>query len=236
MAPGEVAPSAGRAEPDAFAAERARMVEEQIHRRGVRDPRVLAAMRELPRHLFVHSDWWSEAYGDWPLPTACGQTISQPYIVARMLELAELEPGHRVLEIGTGSGYQTALLARLAREVCSVERIHGLLEEARARLAAHGAADVHLLEGDGTLGWREFAPYDRVVVAAAAPRVPEALREQLGDRGVLVIPVGGAAIQRLEVWRRTPAGGWQCSRHGECRFVPLLGRDAWREERHPSQN
>jgi protein-L-isoaspartate(D-aspartate) O-methyltransferase len=212
------------------------MVEEQIRARGVRDPRVLAAMRELPRHLFVPRSRWGEAYDDWPLPTACGQTISQPYIVARMLELAELEPGHRVLEIGTGSGYQTALLARLAGEVFSVERIHGLLEEARARLAALGAAAAHLLEADGTLGWQEFAPYDRVVVAAAAPRVPEALKEQLGDRGVLVIPVGGAAIQRLEVWRRTPVGGWQCSRHGECRFVPLLGRDAWREEQHPSQD
>jgi protein-L-isoaspartate(D-aspartate) O-methyltransferase len=223
-------------EPDAFADARARMVDEQIHARGVRDLRVLAAMRELPRHLFVPRERWNDAYGDWPLPTAWGQTISQPYIVARMLELAELEAGQRVLEIGTGSGYQTALLARLVREVCSIERIPGLLEEARARLAARGATGVRLLQGDGTLGWREFAPYDRVVVAAAAPRVPEALKEQLGDRGVLVIPVGGAAIQRLEVWRRSPAGGWQCSRHGECRFVPLLGRDAWREERHPSQN
>ncbi len=236
MEPGEVTPAAGRAEPDAFEGERARMVEEQIRARGVRDPRVLAAMRELPRHWFVPRARWNEAYGDWPLPTAWGQTISQPYIVARMLELAELEPDHRVLEIGTGSGYQTALLARLAREVYSVERIHGLLEEARERLAVHGATDVRLLEGDGTLGWREFAPYDRVVVAAAAPRVPEALREQLGERGVLVIPVGGAAIQRLEVWRRAPTGGWQCSRHGECRFVPLLGRDAWREGPDPSQN
>lgn len=236
MAPGEVVPSAEQSEPDAFAAERDRMVEGQIHARGVRDPRVLAAMRELPRHLFVSRELWSEAYGDWPLPTACGQTISQPYIVARMLELAELEPDHRVLEIGTGSGYQTALLARLVREICSVERIHGLLEEARGRLTAQDATRVRLLEADGTLGWREFAPYDRVLVAAAAPRVPEALKDQLGDRGVIVIPVGGAAIQRLEVWRRTPVGGWQCSRHGECRFVPLLGHDAWREERHPSQN
>jgi protein-L-isoaspartate(D-aspartate) O-methyltransferase len=236
MAPGEVVPSAERAEPDAFAAERARMVEEQIHARGVRDQRVLAAMRDLPRHLFVPRELWSEAYADCPLPTAWGQTISQPYIVARMLELAELELDHRVLEIGTGSGYQTALLARLVREVCSVERIHGLLEEARERLVAQDATGVSLLEADGTLGWREFAPYDRVLVAAAAPRVPEALKHQLGDRGVLVIPVGGAAIQRLEVWRRTPVGGWQCSRHGECRFVPLLGRDAWREERHPYQN
>ncbi len=236
MAPGEVAPDPGQAEPDAFASERARMVDEQLRARGVRDPRILAAMRELPRHLFLPRERWSAAYGDWALPTAWGQTISQPYIVARMLELAELEPGHRVLEIGTGSGYQAALLARLVREVCSVERIGGLLAEARERLTALGAADVRLLEGDGTLGWREFAPYDRVVVAAAAPRVPEALKEQLGARGVLVIPVGGAAIQRLEVWRRSPVGEWQCSRHGECRFVPLLGLDAWREERHPSRD
>jgi protein-L-isoaspartate(D-aspartate) O-methyltransferase len=236
MAPDEVAPPAGGVEPGDFAAERARMVEEQILARGVRDPRVLAAMREVPRHRFVPRARWNEAYGDWPLPTARGQTISQPYIVARMLELAELEPGHRVLEIGTGSGYQTALLDRLVREVCSVERIHELLQEARERLAAQGATSVRLLEADGTLGWREFAPYDRVLVAAAAPRVPEALKDQLGDRGVLVIPVGGTAIQRLEVWRRTSVGGWQCSRHGECRFVPLLGRDAWREEQHPSQN
>jgi protein-L-isoaspartate(D-aspartate) O-methyltransferase len=236
MAPGEVAPSAEQAEPDAFAAERARMVEQQIHARGVRDPRILTAMRELPRHLFVSRELWSEAYGDCPLPTTCGQTISQPYIVARMLELAELEAEHRVLEIGTGSGYQTALLARLVSEVCSVERIRGLLEEARARLAAQGTTGVRLMEADGTLGWREFAPYDRVLVAAAAPRVPEALKDQLGDRGAIVIPVGGTVIQRLEVWRRTPVGGWQCSRHGECRFVPLLGRDAWREERHLSQN
>jgi protein-L-isoaspartate(D-aspartate) O-methyltransferase len=235
MAPGDVAPSAGRAEPEAFAAERARMVEEQVRARGVRDPRVLAAMREVPRHSFVPRELWTEAYGDWPLPTAWGQTISQPYIVGRMLELAELEAGQRVLEVGTGSGYQTALLRRLAGEVYSIERIHALLEVARERLTAQGATDVRLLEGDGTLGWRDFAPYDRVLVAAAAPRVPEALKEQLGDGGVLVIPVGGAALQRLEVWRRTPAGGWQCSRHGECRFVPLLGRDAWQAERDPSR-
>lgn len=236
MEPGEVGPSPGPAEPDAFADERARMVEEQIRARGVRDPRVLAAMRELPRHLFLPRARWGEAYGDWALPTTCGQTISQPYIVARMLELAELEPGHRVLEVGTGSGYQTALLSRLAREVCSVERVHELLEAARECLASQNVANVRLREGDGTLGWREFAPYDRVVVAAAAPRVPEALKEQLSGRGVLVMPVGGAAIQRLEVWRRSVAGEWVWSRHGECRFVPLIGRDAWREERDPSQN
>ena len=222
--------------PDAHAGERARMVEEQIRARGVRDPRVLAAMRELPRHLFLPPELWPEAYSDWALPTSCGQTISQPYIVARMLELAELEPGQRVLEVGTGSGYQTALLARLAGEIYSIERVHDLLEAARKCLADLGTTNVCLREGDGTLGWRDFAPYDRVLVAAAAPRVPEALKEQLGERGVLVIPVGGTATQRLEVWRRSPAGEWEWRRHGECRFVPLLGRDAWREERGPSQN
>jgi protein-L-isoaspartate(D-aspartate) O-methyltransferase len=212
------------------------MVEEQIRARGVRDARVLTAMKQMPRHLFLPRSLWEEAYGDWALPTDYGQTISQPYIVARMLELAELEPGHRVLEIGTGSGYQTALLAELTQEVFSIERVRDLLEGARARLEAMGVANVRLREGDGTLGWRDFAPYDRVIVAAAAPRVPEALRDQLGERGVLVIPVGGSATQRLEVWRRSPTGAWEWRRHGECRFVPLLGRDAWREDRGPSQN
>jgi protein-L-isoaspartate(D-aspartate) O-methyltransferase len=236
MEPGEVGPDPRRGDSAAFAAERARMVEEQIRARGVRDPRVLALMRELPRHLFLPAELWPDAYGDWALPTEYGQTISQPYIVARMLELAELEPGQRVLEVGTGSGYQTALLARLVREVYSIERIRGLLAGARTRLAALGASNVRLCEGDGTLGWQEFAPYDRVLVAAAAPRVPEALKAQLGERGVLVIPLGGTTSQRLEVWRRSPAGEWEWRRHGECRFVPLLGRDAWREERGPSQN
>jgi protein-L-isoaspartate(D-aspartate) O-methyltransferase len=212
------------------------MVEEQILARGVRDPRVLSVMRELPRHLFLPEAQWPEAYGDWAIPVNCGQTISQPYIVARMLELCELAPDHRVLEVGTGTGYQAALLARLVGEVYSIERIPDLLETARERLAAVGARSVHLRVGDGTLGWQDFAPYDRVLVAAAAPRVPEALKEQLGERGVLVIPVGGSATQRLEVWRRTLAGGWETRRHGECRFVPLVGRDAWREERGPSRN
>lgn len=217
-------------------AERERMVREQIEARGVRDARVLEVMRQVPRHLFVEASLWTEAYGDWALPTSQGQTISQPYIVARMLELLELEPGHRVLEIGTGTGYQTLLLARLAAEVFSVERIGALLEGARSRLAGFGVVNVRLREGDGSLGWQEFGPYDRVLVAAAAPRVPEALKEQLGERGVCVIPVGGAATQRLEVWRRTAPGRWEWRRHGECRFVPLLGRDAWREERGPLHN
>jgi len=231
MEPPEVGTPPDPGDARRFAAERARMVEEQIRARGVSDARVLAVMREVPRHLFVAPALWDQAHGDWALPVACGQTISQPYMVARMLELARIGPDHRVLEIGTGTGYQTALLARLAREVCSVERIPELLEAARERLAERGVENVRLRQGDGTLGWQEFAPYDRVLVAAAAPRVPEALKEQLGVRGVLVIPVGGSVLQRLEVWSRSGAGSWESRRYGECRFVPLLGRDAWREER-----
>ncbi len=234
MGAGQVDPPAGAGGPDRFASERLLMVESQIRARGVRDERVLAAMRELPRHLFVPPELREDAYGDWALPVAHGQTISQPYMVAVMLELAALAPVQRVLEVGTGTGYQTALLAALAGEVYSVERIHDLLESARVRLAARGIRNVTLREGDGTLGWQAFAPYDRVLVAAAAPRVPEALKRQLGERGVLVIPVGGAGIQRLEVWRRTSDDAWESKRYGECRFVPLLGQDGWGEGRHGS--
>jgi protein-L-isoaspartate(D-aspartate) O-methyltransferase len=216
-------PSAGNAQTTA----RRRMVEEQLVGRGIRDPRVLEAMGVVPRERFVDPAFESRAYGDHALPTAEGQTISQPYIVARMLELARIEPSHRVLEIGTGSGYQTALLARLADRVFSVERVPSLLRAAQRRLDELGIRNVALRHGDGSVGWQEFAPYDRVVVAAAAPRVPDALRNQLGERGVLVIPVGGAKLQELEVWERDPAGRWQHVRRGECRFVPLLGRDAW---------
>jgi protein-L-isoaspartate(D-aspartate) O-methyltransferase len=203
------------------------MVEEQLVARGIRDPRVLEAMGEIPRHRFVDAGLSARAYGDHALPTAEGQTISQPWIVARMLELAEIEPHHRVLEIGTGSGYNTALLARLAERVFSVERVASLLRVARRRLDELGIGNVALRHGDGTLGWQEFGPYDRVLVAAAAPRVPEALRAQLGERGLLVIPVGGPQFQHLETWRRTSESGWEHHRHGECRFVPLVGRDGW---------
>ena len=202
--------------------------------RGIRDPRVLAVMGEVPRHRFVGPELRERAYGDWALPSLAGQTISQPFIVARMLELLELAATHRVLEIGTGTGYQTLLLSRLAAEVYSVERLSSLLEAARERLAALRATNVRLQAGDGSLGWSDFAPYDRVLVAAAAPRVPRALRGQLAERGLLVIPVGGSQFQHLESWRRLPGGRWERRRHGECRFVPLVGRDAWREEQHPS--
>ena len=216
-----------------FSIARRRMLEDQLIGRGIRDPRVLQAMFEVPRHLFVDASFWSRAYGDHALPTVEGQTISQPYIVARMLELAELEPEHRVLEIGTGSGYQTALLARLAERVFSVERNLSLSRAARARLDAMGLAQVTLRHGDGSLGWQEFAPYARVLVTAAAPRVPPALLDQLDRRGVLVIPVGGPRLQSLEVWRREGGEHWSHTRQGECRFVPLVGRDAWQEAPDP---
>jgi len=212
---------------DALAPARRRMVEDQLRGRGIRDRRVLEAMGAVPRHAFVDPGYLARAYGDHALPSDQGQTISQPYIVARMLELAEIEPSHRVLEVGTGTGYQTALLARLAERVYSVERVSSLLRAADQRLQSLGVRNVALRHGDGTLGWQEFAPYDRVLVAAAAPRVPEALRIQLRERGVLVIPVGSEELQHLEVWRREPHESWERRRHGECRFVPLRGRDAW---------
>jgi protein-L-isoaspartate(D-aspartate) O-methyltransferase len=216
-------------EPDGFEVARRRMVDEQLVARGIADPRVLAVMATAPRHRFVDPSFVPRAYGDHALPTAGGQTISQPYIVARMLELARLEPHHRVLEIGTGSGYQTLLLAGLSERVFSIERVAELQRVARVRLDELGVRNVALRHGDGTVGWQEFAPYDRVLVAAAAPRVPEALLAQLADRGVLVIPVGDRSIQHLEVWVRTEGGRMVHSRHGECRFVPLLGRDAFKE-------
>lgn len=218
-------------ESEAEAEARRRMVEEQLAARGIRDAAVLAVMGRLPRQLFVEPDYRPRAYADSALPVREGQTISQPWMVARMLELAELAPGQRVLEIGTGTGYQTALLAELAGEVFTVERMPGLLDVAHARLDALGYANVHYRLGDGTLGWQAFAPYARVLAAAAAPHVPRALLDQLGDGGVLVIPVGGASYQCLEVWRRRGHRVLH-ERRDECRFVPLIGEDAWRVDPH----
>ena len=212
---------------DPYAMARRRMVREQLAGRGIREARVLEVMGTAPRHAFVDAALQPRAYGDHALPTAEGQTISQPWIVARMLELACLEPGHRVLEVGTGSGYQTFLLSSLCERVYSVERVPSLLQAARARLEALGVRNAQLRHGDGSLGWQAFAPYDRVLVAAAAPRVPDALRAQSSERGLIVIPVGGPDSQLLEVWSRDSGGNWMRTQHRECRFVPLVGRDAW---------
>jgi len=206
-----------------------RMVREQIETRSVRDQRVLEAMRSVPRHLFVPEAYRSEAYGDHPVPIGYGQTISQPFIVAYMTALLNVPPDGKVLEVGAGSGYQAAVLAHLAREVHAIERVPALAAAARRRLAALGLDNVTIHVGDGSLGLPEHAPFDGILVAAAAPDVPQALLAQLADGGRLVLPVGSRGSQRLERW----------TRHGDdfrrevldlVAFVPLIGEQGWPSE------
>jgi protein-L-isoaspartate(D-aspartate) O-methyltransferase len=204
-----------------LAAERQRMVDHQIARRGIRDERVLAAMRKVERHRFVSESQRAAAYGDHPLPVGEGQTISQPYIVALMTEALRLEGGESVLEVGTGSGYQTAILAELAGEVYSVEIVPPLAARARAILNELGYQNIHIRVGDGSEGWTEHAPYRAIVVTAAPPQVPNALIEQLQEGGRLVIPVG-VQSQELEVHTRR-AEGVRVERLAAVRFVPLVG-------------
>jgi len=197
------------------------MVDEQIARRGIRDQRVLAAMRKIERHRFVSEAQRSGAYEDHPLPVGEGQTISQPYIVALMTEALALQGDERVLEVGTGSGYQTAILAELAAEVYSVEILPRLAEQARATLEDLGYRNVHIRLGDGSEGWAEHAPYQGILVTAAPPQVPPALLEQLAEGGRLVIPVG-VQSQELELHTRRPEG-FRVERLAAVRFVPLVG-------------
>ena len=204
------------------------MVARQLRGRGIRDERVLAAMERVPRELFVPEDVRASAYDDSALPIGEGQTISQPYIVALISELLELRGDERVLDVGTGSGYQAAVLAELAREVVSIERHRALAERASRALAEAGyggRVEVHV--GDGSVGRPERAPYGGVAVAAAAPGVPQALYEQLLDGGRLVVPVGGRGGQRLEAVERTPEGP-RVVRSVPCRFVPLVGAGGFR--------
>jgi protein-L-isoaspartate(D-aspartate) O-methyltransferase len=203
---------------------RERMVAEQIAARGISDPRVLDAMRRVERHRFVPESVRDAAYGDHPLPIGHGQTISQPYIVALMTELARVKPGARVLEIGTGSGYQAAVLALLAREVYTIEIVEPLAREAAARLRALGCANVEVLAGDGYLGWPAHAPFDAILVTAAPPEIPQPLLDQLAVGGRLVAPVGEEwAAQELVVVERTPAG-LRRSSVAAVRFVPMTGK------------
>jgi protein-L-isoaspartate(D-aspartate) O-methyltransferase len=200
------------------------MVRLQVEPREVRDRRVLAAMRSVPRHLFVPPGSRSAAYEDHPLGIGHGQTISQPYIVAFMTEALELRGDERVLEVGTGSGYQTAILAELCAEVYSVERIPELAEHARGILAELGCSNVTVRTGDGSEGWAEKGPFNAIIVTAAAPEIPAALRDQLADNGLLVLPVGDIrGTQELVVVRRIGASVSVRASIG-CRFVPLLGR------------
>jgi protein-L-isoaspartate(D-aspartate) O-methyltransferase len=200
--------------------ERERMVRAQIEGRGVRDPRVLEVLREVPRHRFVPEHLQSSAYDDGPLPIGHGQTISQPYIVAVMTELLAPEPSDVVLDVGTGSGYQAAVLGKLVKQVYSIEIVAALAEEARARLAALGYANVDVRVGDGWKGLPAHAPYDGILVAAAPPEVPQALLDQLAPGGRLVIPVG-EWDQDLRVYERTPRGIEERTIFG-VRFVPLV--------------
>jgi protein-L-isoaspartate(D-aspartate) O-methyltransferase len=205
-----------------------RMVDEQIRARGVRDERVLEAMLAVPRHLFVGDAQRFRAYEDSPLPIGDGQTISQPYIVARMLELLQLSGDETVLDVGAGSGYQTALLSLLARRVVAIERVGALARTARARLEQMEIRNAVVICADGTLGWSEAAPYQGIVVSAAAPDVPAPLLEQLADGGRLVLPVGERAVQDLRMLQRR--GDDQLDEvHGGVRFVPLLGCYGWED-------
>jgi protein-L-isoaspartate(D-aspartate) O-methyltransferase len=213
---------------DPFFSERQIMVAQQLHGRGIRDERILAAMERVPRHLFVAPQYYAQAYGDHPIPIAAGQTISQPYIVAAMLEALQLRPQDRVLDIGTGSGYQTALLAELTAQVFSIERHPVLAEQAKAVLDELKYANTYLRIGDGTQGWPEAAPFDAVVVAAAGPQIPRSLVEQLAEGGRMIIPVGSPVQQDLQLLRNI-GGQVHATRLDPCRFVPLIGAEGFQQ-------
>ncbi|NMB67294.1 MAG: protein-L-isoaspartate(D-aspartate) O-methyltransferase [Chloroflexi bacterium] len=216
-----------------FSSQRERMVRWQIERRGISTPRVLAAFRSVPRHCFVRREDWPDAYEDRPLPIGLGQTISQPYIVALMTDLLRLQGGETVLEIGTGSGYQAAILSLLAGQVHTVERHELLAERARQALEALEALElrnVTVHTADGSLGWPEAAPYGGILVTAAAPAVPAPLLEQLAEGGRLVLPVGPSGYQVLQVWQRE-GGTWTHEDVIPVAFVPLRGQYGWDEEK-----
>jgi len=211
---------AAQAAADEHARARERMVREQIAARGIESPRVLAAMRKVPRHLFVPQNLQRAAYADQPLPIGLGQTISQPYIVAYMSEAADIAPDEKVLEIGTGSGYQAAILGELAKEVYTIEIVPELAERARAVLQQLGYANVTVKAGDGYQGWPEHAPFDAIVVTAAPPEIPAALRAQMAMGGTMVVPVGDWD-QQMVILERTPKGITE-RRTLPVRFVPMI--------------
>ena len=211
---------------------RLQMVNEQLAGRGIQDEAVLQAMAEVPRHYFVHPRFTNLAYEDTPLPILEGQTISQPYMVARMAELLELKATDEVLEIGTGSGYAAAVMSRIVAEVYTIERHKQLVLQAAETLAALGYNNVMVRQGDGTLGWPEHAPYDAIVAAAGGPEIPEPLLAQLAVNGRLVMPIGPhPRVQQLKrVWR-LPNNQYRHEELGGVRFVPLVGEGGWDSER-----
>jgi protein-L-isoaspartate(D-aspartate) O-methyltransferase len=207
--------------------ERLEMVEKQLRRRDIADERVLRAMERVPRELFLPDELRRRAYDDAAVPIGAGQTMSQPYMVARICEILEVREGERVLDVGTGSGYQAAVLAELADEVHTIERIPELAATARESLAAAGYGDrVHVHVGDGTLGLPEHAPYSAIAVAAAAPELPRALYDQLEERGRMAVPVGDRRGQQLQLIVRSPEGP-AVVRSVPCRFVPLVGEEGF---------
>jgi protein-L-isoaspartate(D-aspartate) O-methyltransferase len=211
-----------------YAAEREAMVERQMRRRGITEPDILDAFRAVPREEFVSLDQAHLAYGDHPLPIGAGQTISQPYIVALMVQAAAIKPGDRVLEVGAGSGYAAAIIGRIAQRVIAIERQHELVEVARERLRRLGYGNVEIVEGDGTRGWREEAPYDAILAAASGSHVPRPLVEQLAPGGRIVMPVGDpGSVQELIKVTKQEDGILRQESLGGVRFVPLIGEEGW---------
>ena len=211
-----------------YAAQCAEMIEKQLRRRGITDSAVLAAMSAVPRHEFVSEELRSHAYDDLPLPIGGGQTISQPYIVAAMTAALRLQPTDRVLEIGTGCGYQAAVLSRLATQVFTIERRPELASSASAKLTRLGYSNAHVHCGDGTLGLADFAPFDAVLVAAAAPAIPKPLLAQLAEGGRMILPVGGTEHQELQLIEKC-GDAFPTKMLEGCRFVPLVGYFGWQE-------
>ena len=203
------------------------MVAQQLRQRGISDERLLAAMAKVPRHEFVSQQNWPEAYADHPIPIAEQQTTSQPYMIAAMVQAAGVKPEDRVLEIGAGSGYQTAVLAELAGQVFAVERYASLTEAARTTLERLGYRNAKVVTGDGSLGFPEAAPYDAIIVSAAAPRIPPALVEQLAMGGRLIVPVGESDQQVVQLVQRNADGTTSIRTLEGCRFVPLIGEQGF---------
>ena len=212
---------------DSLLLQRQNMVEEQLRARGIRNERILSAMLKVPRHEFVSPEYRDQVYEDHPIPIGEGQTLSQPYIVAVMLDALALDPAYSVLEVGTGSGYQAALLAEFTRQVYSIERHPSLVRSAQAVLQHLGYSNVEVLLGDGSYGLQQRAPFDGIVVSAAAPRIPAPLFEQLREGARMVIPVGPAHAQELQLVRRQSGQSVVASLDG-CRFVPLIGSEGYR--------
>ena len=213
-----------------FAELRERMIERQIAARGIHDPAVLEAFRQVPREEFVASGYGRQVYGDHPLPIEAGQTISQPYIVALMIDAAGIRPGEKVLEVGAGSGYAAAVIGRIAGEVIAIERHGELARIASERMERLGYGNVKIVEGDGTRGWPEGAPYDAILAAASGSHVPQPLIDQLAPGGRLVMPVGSQAwSQKLVKLTKLENGEVERMSLGEVRFVPLIGEEGWKD-------